>query len=532
MNKGDKRECSGFGALRPRPVHNRKAYVGSRSLFPKAYNRALAWPSRPGSSPVSATLFPLFADLRDRPVLVVGGGMVAERKVEALLLSGARPMVGAPDLTARLHEWLEQGRLHWRAGAFRIEWLDEAWLVIAATDDSTVNRAVAEAAAARRLLTNVVDDVELSSFQVPAVVRRGAVQVAISSGGGAPMLARHLRRQLETWLDDAWGALAALFAHRRERIRTRFPRLGERRRFFERSLAGPLPRLLRQHRDDEAGAWLDDALDGASPAESGSVVLVGAGPGDPGLLTLNALRALNEADVILHDRLVSDDVLQLARRDAARIEVGKSSGRHSTAQGDIHALMLQHARAGRRVVRLKGGDPFVFGRGGEELQFLQRHGIPFEVVPGITAAVACAAYAGIPLTHRDHAQSLRLVTAHCKDSLDTLDWAALAQPRQTLAIYMGVAALETLRDKLVAAGLPAQTSFAIVENGSRAQQRVIAGTLDELAATARHHAAQSPALLIVGEVAALTDSLHWFGAPPLRLPHSDNTPAATLARAA
>ncbi len=481
---------------------------------------------------MSATLFPLFADLRDRPVLVVGGGAVAERKVEALLQSGARPVVGAPDLTARLHGWREQGRLHWRTGTFRPEWLDDAWLVIAATDDPAVNRAVAEAGTARRLLANVVDDIELSSFQVPAVVRRGAVQVAISSGGGAPMLARHLRRQLETWLDDAWGALAELFARRRERIRTRFPRLGERRHFFERSLAGPLPRLLRQHRDGDAEAWLDDALDGAAPAESGSVALVGAGPGDPGLLTLHALRALNEADVILHDRLVSDDVLQLARRDAVRIEVGKSSGRLSAAQDDIHALMLQHARAGRRVVRLKGGDPFVFGRGGEELQFLQCHGIPFEVVPGITAAVACAAYAGIPLTHRSHAQSLRLVTAHCKDSLDTLDWGTLAQPRQTLAIYMGVAALESLRDRLVATGLSPRTPFAIVENGSRAHQRVIAGTLDVLADTARHHQAQSPALLIVGEVAALAGTLHWFGAPPLRLPRSDNIPATTIARAA
>lgn len=483
---------------------------------------------------MSATLFPLFADLRDRPVLVVGGGTVAERKVEALLLSGARPVVGAPDLTARLHEWLEQGRLRWRAGTFRPEWLDDAWLVVAATDDPAVNRTVAATAAQRRLWVNVVDDVELSSFQVPAVVRRGAVQIAISSGGGAPMLARHLRRQLETWLDDAWGALAELFAQRRERIRARFPQLGARRRFFERALAGPLPRLLRQHRDSEGEAWLDDALEGATPTAAGSVVLVGAGPGDPGLLTLNALRALNEADVILHDRLVSDDVLQLARRDAPRIEVGKSSGRHSTSQDDIHALMLQHARAGRRVVRLKGGDPFVFGRGGEELQFLQRHGIPFEVVPGITAAVACAAYAGIPLTHRDHAQSLRLVTAHCKDSLDTLDWGALAQERQTLAVYMGVAGLETLRTRLIVAGLRPDLPFALVENGSRPQQRVVTGTLAQLPETARHHQVQSPALLILGEVAALAADLHWFGAAPLVFPpqQPDNLRAPALLQAA
>jgi len=255
---------------------------------------------------------------------------------------------------------------------------------------------------------------------------------------------------------------------------------------------------------------------------------------------------LNEADVILHDRLVSDEVLRLARRDATRIEVGKSAGGHSVRQEQIHALMLEHARAGRRVVRLKGGDPFVFGRGGEELEFLRAHGIPFEVVPGITAAVACAAYAGIPLTHRDHAQSLRLVTAHCKDSLDTLDWDSLVRDRQTLAVYMGVAGLDQLRSRLLMAGAAPELPFALVENGSRAQQRVILGTLDQLPETAREHQVQSPALLILGAVAALAEPLHWFGTRPLRASanpvsvpqqpaaseHAGNTPATRLPQAA
>ena len=245
------------------------------------------------------------------------------------------------------------------------------------------------------------------------------------------------------------------------------------------------------------------------------MVLVGAGSGDSGLLTLGALRALNQADVILHDRLVSAEVLQLARRDAERIEVGKSARGHSTRQEHIHALMLEHARAGRRVVRLKGGDAFVFGRGGEELQFLRAHGIPYEVVPGITAALACAAHAGIPLTHRNHAQQLRLVTAHCRDSLDTLDWPALAAPRQTLVFYMGVAALAHIRTQLLDAGLPAATPFALVENGSRAEQRVVTGQLRQLAEAAERHRVQSPALLVVGDVAALADELHWFGDAPL-----------------
>ena len=450
-------------------------------------------------------------------------------------------MVGSPDLTDTLQAWLETGRIRWRAGEFHDDWLREVWLVIAATDDLAVNRAVAAAAEAQRILANVVDDAGLSSFHVPAVVQRGPLQVAISSGGGAPMLARHIRKQLETLLDDSLGTLAELLTRNRERIRVRFPDLGLRRRFFEALLAGPLPRLLRQRLDSkQADEYLQTLLETTTATQAtGSVILVGAGPGDPGLITLNALRALNEADVILHDRLVSAEVLRLARRDATRIEVGKSANGHSVRQEEIHALMLQHALAGKRVVRLKGGDPFVFGRGGEELEFLRAHDIPYEVVPGITAAVACAAYAGIPLTHRDHAQSLRLVTAHCKDSLDTLDWNALAQEQQTLAVYMGVAGLEKVRERLLLAGVAPGLPFALVENGSRPQQRVVAGTLATLPETARHHQVQSPALLILGEVAALADSLHWFGAAPLTAPslpassqHSDNLHVPTLPQAA
>ena len=485
---------------------------------------------------MTAPLFPLFADLRDRTVLVVGGGAVAERKVEALLHAGALPLVASPDLSEKLQAWHQAGRIRWQVGGFHEALLEEAWLVIAATDDHAVNRKVYEAATARRLLANVVDEAELCSFHSPAVVQRGLLQIAISSGGGAPMLARHVRRQLETLLDDSLGTLAELLTRQRDAIRARFPDLGLRRRFFETLLAGPLPRLLRQQMDSpQADAYLRELLENEKPATPvGSVVLVGAGPGDPGLVTLNALRAMNEADVILHDRLVSAEVLRLSRRDATRIEVGKSAGRHSMSQDDIHALMLEHARAGKRVVRLKGGDPFVFGRGGEELEFLRTHDVPFEVIPGITAAVACAAYAGIPLTHRDHAQSLRFVTAHCKESLDTLDWAALAQQQQTLAIYMGVNGLEIIRESLLLAGMDPQLPFALVENGSRSQQRVITGTLAGLPETARHHHVQSPALLIVGEVAALAGQLHWFGAPPLTAlpPHFHNLHAPTLPQAA
>lgn len=463
-------------------------------------------------------LYPLFADLRSRAVLVVGGGAVAERKAERLLAAGAAVTIGAPELNAGLRGKVARGVLRHLPGTFQPHWLDEAWLVVAATGDAQVNRRIAECAGQRRLLVNVVDDAELSSFHVPAVVERAPLVVAISSGGAAPALASHVRGRIEALLEPSLGALASLARRWRGRLRERLPDAVARRRFFERSVLGPVADLLRRGRADAAEAELARALAGAEAAPHGSVAIVGAGPGDPGLLTLAALRTLGSADVILHDRLVSAPVLALARRDAEMVDVGKRVGGHRGQQDDIHALMLEHARAGRRVVRLKCGDPFVFGRGGEELEFLRAHGVPYEVVPGITAALACAAYAGVPLTHREHAQSARLVTAHCRESLDTLDWPALAAERQTLAVYMGVAGLENLRARLLEHGRAPATPFALVENGSQPDQRVVTGTLADLPERARAHAVQAPALLILGEVATLAGRLHWFGAPPLGAP--------------
>jgi len=474
-------------------------------------------------------LYPIFASLSQRAVLVVGGGAVAERKVAALLEAQAQVTVNAPSLTPRLQRWARQGRIAHRADPFRESWLERVWLVVAATPDRDINAMVAGLGELRRIFVNVVDDAALSSFHVPAVIDRAPLTIAISSGGEAPMLARLLRERLEALLDDSLGALARLMARLRPRIRARFPALAGRRAFYESLLAGPVAQLLRQRRHDEAQAAAEQSLADARLPTTGSVVLVGAGPGDPGLLTLRALRALNEADVILHDRLVSAGVLALARRDAERIEVGKQAGRHHATQEAIHALLLEHARAGKRVVRLKGGDPFVFGRGGEELEFLRAHEIPYQVVPGITAAVACAAYAGVPLTHRARAQSVRFVTAHCRDSRDTLDWPALAQERQTLAIYMGVNELAILQARLIEHGRAAATPFALVENGSLPNQRVVCGVLGNLAERAAAHAVGSPALLILGEVAALAPSLAWFGAAPLGATvHA--LPAATAAR--
>jgi uroporphyrin-III C-methyltransferase/precorrin-2 dehydrogenase/sirohydrochlorin ferrochelatase len=457
-------------------------------------------------------LFPLFADLHQRRVLVVGGGAVAARKVQALLEAGAHVRVGAPELNPELAVLAREGAITHVLGRFQEDWLDDAWLVVAATDDADVNAQVAAVAGARRILANVVDDPALSSFQVPSIVDRSPLIVAISSSGVAPVLARRLRERIESLFDHALGPLAELAARYRPRIRERRPDLGARRRFYDWLMDGPVAALLRQSRPREAEQALDAALDQGQETPAGSVVLVGAGPGDPGLLTLKALRALNEADVILYDRLISADILSLARRDAERIDVGKRIGEdHAATQARIHALMVDHAGRGRRVVRLKGGDAFIFGRGGEELQYLRAHGIAYEVVPGVTAALACAAHAGIPLTHREHAQSLHLITAHCRDDSDTIDWAALAGSRQTLAFYMGVGQLDSVARRLQAHGRAPDTPFALVENGSRPEQRVVTGRLADMPALARTHAVRAPALLIVGSVAALANELNWFG---------------------
>ncbi len=462
--------------------------------------------------------FPLFADLQGRRVLVIGGGEVAERKVRLLLEAGAAITIVAPELNDTLDALVRNGRVSLLASRFESAHLAGVLLAVAATDDRAVNAAVAAAGRERNVLVNVVDDAELSSYIVPAIVDRSPLVIAVSTGGAAPVLARLVRAKLEVAIDESFGALAALLERWRTRLKAALPDVQRRRHVYEQAVQGPVADRVRSRQVEAAEEELAALIAGASTAgTTGQVTLVGAGPGDAGLLTLNALRTLQEADVVLHDRLVSADVLALARRDAERISVGKMAGGHSVGQGRIHELMLEHARAGRRVVRLKGGDPFIFGRGGEELEFLAAHGIAYRVVPGITAALACGAYAGIPLTHREHAQSVRLVTAHTGDALDGLDWEALAQERQTLALYMGVAGLATIRSQLVAHGRAPSTPVAIVENGSRPEQRVTLTTLGELDAVARDGGIRSPALVIVGEVAALAGQLHWFGAAPRTL---------------
>lgn len=468
---------------------------------------------------MASTLYPLFLDLAERLVVVVGGGTVAARKVAGLLPCGARVRVVAPRLGAELAAHLAAQRIEHRQAWFCPADLDGALLAIAATGLPEVNAAVAAAGAQRAMVVNVVDDPLLGNCQVPARIERGPLCIAISSGGRAPVLARLLRARLESLLDPALGRLADLLDGLREAIRARLPDLLGRRRWYESLLQDALLDPSASVPELAAARLLASAEAHArGEGRRGRVTLVGAGPGAAGLLTLAGLRALQSADVLLHDRLVSTEVLDLARRDAERIAVGKCARGPSVSQAEIHRLMLEHAAAGRHVVRLKGGDPFIFGRGGEELEFLRLHGIDYQVVPGITAALACAAHAGIPLTHREHAQSLRLLTAHCADSIDTLDWAALAQERQTLAVYMGVAALPRLRQGLLQRGRDPSTPVALIEDGSRSSQRVLLGSLERLPELAQAHQLRSPSLLIVGPVAALAKRLHWFGAAPLELP--------------
>lgn len=458
------------------------------------------------------SLYPLFANLNGRTVLVVGGGAVAERKVNGLLEAGAVVRVGAPRLNPALQALARRGRILHVEGTFRPAWLDEAWLVIAATPDDAVNADVARHAEARRIFANVVDDADLSRFHVPARLRRGPLTLAVSSGGKAPALARRLRARLETALDESLGELADLVGRHRARIRAAYPDVAARRRFYDDLVDGPVGTALRQRRPGQAEQTLLALLEAPRQPCTGSVALVGAGPGDPGLLTLKAVRALQRADVVVHDRLVGPGILALARRDAEFIDVGKRvGGDHEATQQRIHRLLVEHARAGRRVVRLKGGDPLVFGRGGEELAHLHAHGIAYEVVPGITAAMACAAYAGVPLTHRGHASALHITTTHRAGELATRDWHALAREKQTLAIYMAASQLDTLPQRLITHGRAPHTPFALVENGTRGDQRTLTGRLDQLSALARRHRIASPALLIIGEVAALATDLAWFG---------------------
>ena len=468
--------------------------------------------------------FPIFLRLSTEPVLVVGGGEVAARKIELLLRAGAKVTVVAPELNAELATRASAGEIEHILGEFHPELLDGQRLAIAATDKHSVNAWVAHQAERRNVPVNVVDDRELSRFIVPAIVDRSPVVVAVGSSGEAPVLTRRLRERLESFLPQRLGILAKLAGSLRNAVKERIARPSNRRRFWESFFDGEIASDVLSGRAEADSEETRKRIEGVledkvhASVRPGEVALVGAGPGDPGLLTLRALRALQNADVVLYDRLVSEEVLDLARRDADRIYVGKAAGAAHVSQQEINDLLVRLAKEGKRVCRLKGGDPFIFGRGGEELEALAAEEIKFEVVPGITAAAGCAAYAGIPLTHRDHAQALTFVTGHCKGETDRVDWALLARPGQTTVFYMGLGHLENIAAKLQAHGVPADRAAAVIEEGTRAEQRVVTGTLADLPVKVRAADVKSPALLIVGEVTRLHDTLRWFNSTAAQRP--------------
>lgn len=455
---------------------------------------------------------PVFLDLNRRRCLVVGGGEVAARKTDLLLQAGAEVHAVALELGETMQALVDDGRIVYRAGGFTESDLDGAQIVIAASNDRALNKRVAELADARAIPVNVVDDPSLCRFIMPSIVDRSPVVAAISTGGASPVLARLLRGRLEALIPSAFGRLAALAGEFRERVKARISDAGERRKFWERVLTGPVAEMTYAGRDAEAREKLEQALERRDHRAGGigEVYLVGAGPGDPDLLTFRALRLMQQADVVVHDRLVSRRVLDLTRRDAPRIYAGKRRASHALSQENINALLVRLAREGKRVLRLKGGDPFIFGRGGEEIETLAEQGIPFQVVPGITAAAGCAAYAGIPLTHRDYAQSCVFVTGHLKGDTVALDWERLVEPQQTIVIYMGLVGLPVICEELVAHGMPSDTPAALIEHGTTASQRVITATVETLPDRVTAAQVRAPTLIIIGGVVSLRDKLRWF----------------------
>ncbi len=454
--------------------------------------------------------FPLFANLQNRPVLVVGGGAVAARKIANLLAAQARVSVVSPDLSDELAELAAQNRITHLAAQFSPEQLDGVFFVIAATNDRTTNEAVFQAAEARYKLCNVVDNADLCSAVLPSVIDRSPLQIAVSSSGKAPVLARQCREKLESLLPLHLAGMAQMAGQWRSRVKQTLPE-NQRRIFWENLFRNPQFAAAHENGDFAAAERiLQDSLTTFRQPETGSVALVGAGPGDAGLLTLKALQHIQSADVVLYDALVSPAVLDLIRRDAQRIFVGKRAHKHRAEQDEINALLVQLAQQGKRVVRLKGGDPFVFGRGGEELLALRQHGIPYTVVSGITAALGATAYAGIPLTHRDVAQSVMLLTGRIRPDGHALHWQTLSQGEQTLVVYMGTIKATELTEKLIGHGRSPNTPVAVISHGTLPSQQVFSGSLKDLPTLAQN--APMPALIVIGETAKLHDKLKWFQA--------------------
>jgi len=461
---------------------------------------------------------PIFLNVRGKRTLIVGNGVSAARKADLLLRAGSDLTIVTPELGDELsHLAVSFGFTH-QATALKAEDLDGCMIVFGCSSDDAVNQNLCQLAAAAGIMVNVADKTEDCDFIMPAVVDRTPLLIAISSGGTSPLLVRMLKARFETTIPAAYGRLAEFAGSYRDRIKKLIPNMTRRRRFWESMVSGPVAEHLFSGQFEEAESLMDSQLEEAAVAGDkppvGEVYLVGTGPGDPDLLTFRALRLMQQADVVLYDRLIGDGILNLVRRDARRIYVGKLKNNHTVSQEEIGHMLIDLARQGKRVLRLKGGDPFIFGRGGEEIEALSDNGIAFQVVPGVTAANGCAAYAGIPLTHRDHAQACVFVTGHEKNGELNLNWQSLIQPRQTVVLYMGLSSLDAITQGFLSNGANPATPAAVIENGTRAGQRVITGTLESLLDKASQANVKSPALIIVGSVVSLREKLSWFANKP------------------
>lgn len=451
--------------------------------------------------------FPLFHRLEDQKVLVVGGGVIALRKISLLERSCDQIHVIAPEIHSEIKQ---KSSCVCNERNYQAEDLKGSYLVVVATDDQQLNQQISKQAKADGILVNVVDDPELCNCIFPSIVDRNPLLIAITSSGKAPVLARSIRAKLESTIPASYGQLAQLVGKFRQAVKARFSSMDDRLSFWEKVIHGVTAEHVYAGRLNEAEESLQAELDNPDLQGRGEVYLVGAGPGDPDLLTFKALRLMQQADVVLYDALVSDAILNLARRDAERIYVGKRKSNHALQQSEINELLRDLALKGQRVLRLKGGDPFIFGRGGEEIDLLAESNVPFQVVPGITAASGCASYAGIPLTHRDYAQSVRFVTGHLKDGTINLPWPELIAKGQTLVFYMGLSGIDTICSQLIQNGMSSKTPIALVQKGTTPEQRVLAGTLENMPERVKLEKPVAPTLTIVGEVVSLHETLNWF----------------------
>ena len=457
--------------------------------------------------------FPLFLDARSLRCLIVGAGEVAARKLELIMKTPAHITVVAPWACDTIKRLAQNEKVTLIEREFIDSDLADKDMVFIATDKSETNQAIHDLAREQKVLVNVVDNTPLCQFITPSIVDRSPIIIAMSSGGVAPVLLRYLRQKLETVLPANLSKLGAFSEKFREKVKQTLNGVTARRYFWEDVLDGDIAEMVEKGQDSKADAAFETALTAAAENNQvqGQVYLVGAGPGDPDLLTFRALRLMQKADVVVYDRLVSPQILELVRRDAEKIYVGKAKSNHSLPQDDINQLMVDEAKKGNRVVRLKGGDPFIFGRGGEEIQTLIQHGIEFQVVPGITAANGASSYAGIPLTHRDHAQSVVFATGHLKDDTIDLNWQSLAHANQTIVFYMGLTGLPIICKKLIENGLTADTPIALIQSATTENQVVVTGTLSDITQNPATSALKPPTLIIVGTVVSLHNQLNWFG---------------------